>query len=573
MGKIKLILFILFILINYNKIFIHGKTIYVTQDNTGDYSTISSALDVLSQGDTVIIKKGIYNESINLPVGGTKNDYLAIIGEDNVIIDGSNLNEEHIIHIENKSYVVIKNLEIRNTPNAETPVGIFVTGGGENILIENCKVHNINITQTDAHGIAVYGNSANPIKNIIIRGCEVYNNKLGSSEAVVLNGNVDGFVVENNVVHDNDNIGIDFIGFEGVGPTEDIDQARNGVCRGNIVYNISSKDNLAYNGDMSADGIYVDGGKNIIIERNKVYACDYGIEVASEHLDKVTYSVDVRNNLIYNCNNSGIAFGGYDTDRGWAKYCRFYNNTLYNNGIGPQGYSQILMQKSKNNQFFNNIIYGTSGKVMIEDPLGYYQYNDFNYNLWYSPDGDNTEWDINGGAVGFDEYRQKTGYGANSIFADPSFVDKDNFDFHLLSTSPAIDIGSMNDLNSNTIYPDNSILDLDGNNRIVGEGVDLGCFEYGSTTYIKNNIVEKDTYIEVYPNPFNPTTTIRIITNRLGIVLAIYDINGKIIKRKEFNRIGVIKYNLSLENKSSGVYFVKVIDGKNIYIRKLIFVK
>jgi len=35
------------------------------------------------------------------------------------------------------------------------------------------------------------------------------------SESMVLNGNVEHFVVSHNKVHDNDNIGIDFIGFEG----------------------------------------------------------------------------------------------------------------------------------------------------------------------------------------------------------------------------------------------------------------------------------------------------------------------------------------------------------------------
>ena len=58
----------------------------------------------------------------------------------------------------------------------------------------------------------------------------------------VLNGNVDGFTVSHNLVHDNDNIGIDFIGFEGNGPAT-LDQARNGRCFGNRVYNISSAAN------------------------------------------------------------------------------------------------------------------------------------------------------------------------------------------------------------------------------------------------------------------------------------------------------------------------------------------
>ena len=57
----------------------------------------------------------------------------------------------------------------------------------------------------------------------------------------MLNGNVTGFEVTNNRVHDNNNIGIDFIGFEGTCPDPALDRARDGVCRGNVVWNISSR--------------------------------------------------------------------------------------------------------------------------------------------------------------------------------------------------------------------------------------------------------------------------------------------------------------------------------------------
>lgn len=106
-----------------------------------------------------------------------------------------------------------------------------------------------------------------------------YNCKLGQSEALVLNGNVDGFKVTNNTVHDNDNIGIDFIGYEGTAPAND--NARNGICTGNRVYNISSKNN-PHMLEMSAGGIYVDGGFNILIDSNIVKNADIGIEVATE---------------------------------------------------------------------------------------------------------------------------------------------------------------------------------------------------------------------------------------------------------------------------------------------------
>jgi hypothetical protein len=93
------------------------------------------------------------------------------------------------------------------------------------------------------------------------------------------------FEVTNNKVHDNNNIGIVLIGHEGVSPVHVLDQVRNGIVRNNIVHHNSSINNTGYN-EYSADGIYVDGGKEIIIEQNQSYENDLGIEVASEHAGK-----------------------------------------------------------------------------------------------------------------------------------------------------------------------------------------------------------------------------------------------------------------------------------------------
>ena len=167
-------------------------------------------------------------------------------------------------------------------------------------------------------------------------------------------------MVKDNIVHDNDNIGIDFIGFEGYGSP---DQARNGSCIRNTVYNINFANNTNYQGIKMADGIYVDGGTNIIIERNTVYNCNLGIEVASEHGGHTTDYITVRSNTIYNSDVGGLFFGGYDDTVGAAANCTFTNNTLYNNNIDNQGWGgEIVMQwYCTNNVVKNNVIYAASG--------------------------------------------------------------------------------------------------------------------------------------------------------------------------------------------------------------------
>ena len=48
-----------------------------------------------------------------------------------------------------------------------------------------------------------------------------------------MNGNVTHFQITRNVVHDNNNIGIDIIGFERTAPDPAVDQARDGVVSDN----------------------------------------------------------------------------------------------------------------------------------------------------------------------------------------------------------------------------------------------------------------------------------------------------------------------------------------------------
>src|SRR5689334_1871443 len=131
--------------------------------------------------------------------------------------------------------------------------------------------------------------------DLIIDGNEVHHLKTGSSESLVVNGNVTNFRITHNVVHDNNNIGFDVIGFERTAPDPAVDQARDGVVSGNLVYNITSRGNPAYRNDESSDGIYVDGGTRILIEQNVIHDVDFGIELASEHKNGATSYITARN--------------------------------------------------------------------------------------------------------------------------------------------------------------------------------------------------------------------------------------------------------------------------------------
>jgi len=214
--------------------------------------------------------------------------------------------------------------------------------------------------------MAVYATSKTPITQLVISGNEVYDNRTGNSETLTINGNVTHFQVTNNLVHDNDNIGIDAIGFEGVGPVG-YDQPMYGEMSGNTVYNISGITNPGEGYEYDADGFYCDGCAYLTIERNVILQVDYGIETTSENQicqpNGTEWSgpnntgkaakgkspcygryVTVRNNLFYNANSCGNSIGGYapatkkggPSNGGGSSYHEvFVNNTLYNNGTQP----------------------------------------------------------------------------------------------------------------------------------------------------------------------------------------------------------------------------------------------
>ena len=312
---------------------------------------------------------------------------------------------------------------------------------------------------------------------MVIDGNEVHNLKTGSSESVVLNGNVEQFQVTNNRVHDNNNIGIDFIGFEGTCPTSSLDQARNGICRGNTVWNIDTQGNPAYFSggqyDLSADGIYVDGGANITLERNLVYACDIGIEVASEHSGRFASAILVRDNVVHHCLTEGIAVGGFASSVGWAQNCVFTNNTLFQNDSTQSGSGELLLQyKVTNCTFRNNIFQANAQNLLIGNAFPN-SGNIVDYNLYFAPGGvAGSEWQWkNTYRTGFSAYKTFSGNDAHSLFANPQFVGAATNNFHLAATSPALNVGDP------AFAVGSGETDFDGKARLQGARVDLGAFE------------------------------------------------------------------------------------------------
>ena len=458
------------------------------------WRTVQHAADTVRAGSTVNVRGGIYEELVTIKTSGNATDgyitFRSFPGE-TAILDAEHIAPDGrggILTIRDKSYVRIEGFEIRNYHTAEhrlTPLGISVMGSGSHIELLNNNVHHIEQTfegrdgpghGANGFGIAVYGTDAKtPISELVIDGNEVHHLQTGSSESLVVNGNVTNFRITHNVVHDNNNIGIDVIGFERTAPDPAVDQARDGVVSGNLVYNITSRGNPAYGNEQNSDGIYVDGGTRVLIEQNVMHDVDFGIELASEHKDRATSYITARNNLIYHSHTAGVSIGGYAPERGHTDHCIVVNNTLYENDTSQTGSGEFQMQWNMADDIFaNNIVYAgphcliAVNKSQVDKdrpPVN------IDHNLYYCTSGSKASlWEESSAHVaGFDNYVQSTGNDTHSRFLDPHFVDPPK-DFHLRSDSPAIAAGTTDGVKAGE-------LDLEGSPRVKSGKIDLGCYQ------------------------------------------------------------------------------------------------
>lgn len=514
------------------------------------FKTIQYAVDTANGGDTIYVYGGIYSEKVKFDGAtdsGSSGNLITLtnVTGESPIIDGAGLNvngREGLLTVEGASYLKISGFEIRNFEaiGNPTPCGFYMDGTCNTVEFSNNKIHDIKNNDTcsqnngsscyvGAHAIGVFGTTSTGITNVIFDNNEVYNNVLMSSEAFVINGNVDGFTQTNNYVHDNNNIGFDYIGYEGeCGSCNNTDRARNGYVKGNKAENNSSVGNPWYGNEASAGGFYVDGGENILFENNISTGNDMGFEVASEHNGKNTQNIIVRNNYIYLNGQVGISIGG-SVSSAAAINISVINNSFYkNHGWGSEIVFQSYVQDSN---IMNNIFYADNTDAFESYNPNTNSNNNWSNNLYYNSDPFN-------GSVST---------------ANPKLVDPDNGNLDITSDSPAINLG----LNS---VVDISTIDIKGNQRIANGTVDIGAHEYNSTSL---NLVSfsKMNYaaIEVFPNPFVNEVTIDGSESTMQIAsVQILDLNGnKVFTANSKNELTIIN---PTQNLAPGIYILQLLD-------------
>ena len=99
----------------------------------------------------------------------------------------------------------------------------------------------------------------------------------------------------------------------------------------------------------------------------------------------------------------------------------------------------------------------------------------------------------------------------------------------------------------------------------------------GNILSINKNLSPQNFEInQVYPNPFNPTTTIHYSLNKnANVEVSIYDIAGRLITTliNEFQIVGYHFITWDASNYSSGIYFLTMSSGEISETKKLVLIK
>ncbi len=431
-----------------------------------DQPTIQAGINAAANGDTVLVAPGTYYENIDFK--GKAITVTSSGGAATTIIDGQRLNPTVVFVHHETAASVISNFTItggQGSSNGSFSIGgIYVNNSGPSI------VNNI-ITGNQCYGV----NSllSHPlIQNNVISNTQAQCHECGFASGAGIYINNGGYpdpvspVVIGNVIELNTHSGIDS-GGENPGAGIAVWYSKP-VIESNIIRNNASGRDPSAAGGGEGGGLYYQGAGGLLIQ-----------------------------NLIYG-NTSNLTGGGIALDLGISNTpaLAIINNTIVDNAViqngqAPLGGQQIFVNSIDDSFILvNNIIGGSTpeasfvcgdytsstslGTIPATPPI--YENNDIYNNA--------------GPAVGTYQgagcVDPKGTYG--NISADPQFVQPSTANYHLRSTSPAIDAGNDSAIQLAGVFGASPTLDLDGNPRIqntLGKAfpvIDMGVYEFAGTT-------------------------------------------------------------------------------------------
>ncbi len=444
-----------------------------------DYPTIQSAVENATEGDTIIVRDGVYIENIVIykscltirSENGPENcivkaesplDFIFSFYGSNITLRGFTIMNGFCGVSSYNSLNKISNNSISNSK-----YGIFLAGSSNNEITNN-SIYN------ELIGVGLYYSSNNKISNNSISNSKLWGIHLNSSNNEITNNSIyNGFAgiglyyssnnkISNNNISNNELVGVGFLG-----------SSNNKISNNNISNNgggvgllDSSNNNEISNNAFIRDGIFITNSYQNTIERNIVNGKPlvYLEEESDAKIDDAGQVILVKCNNIevtnLNLSNTDVGIELLDCNNCIIKSNTILNNNLHgidllgssNNEISSNNISNnsedgVELSNSTNNEISNNSIsnngrygislYGSSSSNII-------YLNSFVNNTWNAwGRGGRNQWD--NGSVG--NYWSNQWYAIdldNDGISDipylipPLFIDKDRYP--LMGHGPRADI-------------------------------------------------------------------------------------------------------------------------------------
>jgi hypothetical protein len=265
-----------------------------------------------------------------------------------------------------------------------------------------------------------------------------------------------------------------------------------------IIINSIFDDNSASN---KGGGVLLNNPYSTSVDLNKFInnEADSTSAIFCNRFNNSSIDVKIMNNLLVE---------NFSNGKGSVCLINNNNNTIFNhntisNNTSNAFFSGVCIDNNMNlpNQFKNNIIYDNGIDIVVIKP--YYQLPSNYYTSLILE---------------------------NCIAVNPNF----GANYHLSSSSNCIDAGD----NSATL----TVLDLDGNNRIINGTTDYGCYEsnfppppIAKSLSIYGNVSNKPD-INIYPNPTSDIININLDKCKFATV-SIFDLSGRKVYSDLFNDI------------------------------------
>jgi parallel beta-helix repeat protein len=391
---------------------------------------------------------------------------------------------------------------------------------------------------------------------------------------------IDGFVIDGEDCTQSQCIGVRIIGLGSDGTI-----IRNCTIQNHFTHGVQITrstgvqvlDNTFYNNGNTdhRHGIYVAGIDEpswCLIKGNKMYDNADGVSVGGQNAE---WTVIIDGNLITGSTYMAIHL------KQKARGCVIKNNVIFRQGSNPvfvhadeniitnntiiqtNGKGIRLSSASNDNIVFNNIVVAESPASAIKD------------------EGVSNRIHTASNII---HYAGEAGFRLDDLFVAP-----DRDDYHIKDGSEAHNAGTSAYLG---VAATDS--DFDGDLRPGGDAVDIGSDEIsgrrerphgGKDPFPHAHLmpVGQASLSQSYPNPFNPSTTIKFrVESPARVTLRIYDVTGRLIRTLVDEAMeGSAKERLAVwdgrnndgVSVRSGVYFYRLAAGKRTETRKLLLVK